>query len=205
MGLRERKKERTRDELAAAACHLFTERGYDSTTVEDIAAAVEVSPRTFFRYYPTKADVAVEILQAAAIDLTLETLAARPCTEPLTTSLRMAALAPIDSHEQRPDEVFTVIRMLNANPALRGRLAEVQLRAREQLCALIADRLGADRAKDVRPGLITDLFLTTIASVVDHWGNSNGQADLRQLTDAGFDLLEAGLRTASDADTGHCA
>ncbi|OHV28899.1 hypothetical protein BBK14_17335 [Parafrankia soli] len=205
MGLRERKKERTRDELASAACHLFTERGYEATTVEEIAAAVDVSPRTFFRYYPTKADVAIEILRTAAIDITLETFAARPRSEPLTASLRMAALAPIDSHEQRPDEVFTVIRMINANPTLRGRIVEQQLQGRDELAALIADRLGADPAGDLRPRLIADLLITTMSSVVDHWGNSNCQADLRLLANAGFDLLESGLGAAADVGAVPCS
>src|SRR3954465_3748234 len=90
MGLRERKKERTRDQLAAAACELFIEHGYDGTTVEDMAAEVEASPRTFFRYSPHKCAVAVEILRTAGLDL-VETFNARPATESLTVSLRATA------------------------------------------------------------------------------------------------------------------
>src|ERR1700691_1105859 len=90
-GLAARKKERTRRQLAEAAAELFYERGYAATTVDDIVAAGDVSPRTFFRYFPTKEDLVVA-LGATSLDLFLEALRDRPPEE----SLQVAVGAAID-------------------------------------------------------------------------------------------------------------
>src|SRR5690348_10261397 len=89
-GLRERKKRRTRHAIAGAALRLFAERGYEETTISDIAAAADISPRTFFSYFPSKDDVVF-----AEMDERLATvrdrLASRPSGEtPLATFRRVA-------------------------------------------------------------------------------------------------------------------
>lgn len=198
MGLRERKKERMRDQLAATACHLFTEQGYEATTVEQIAAAMDVSSRTFFRYYPTKADVATALLQTVGLN-TLQALAVRPRTEPLMTSLRIAAHAPVDACQERTGEVFKVLRMLEGNPALRGHLHEEQVRMRDQLASTIADRLEIGEASDLRPRLIADLLVSALGAALDHWCRTGGRTDLRQTVDAALDVLDCGVRNTVGA------
>jgi AcrR family transcriptional regulator len=91
-GLRERKKAKTRLALEAAALQLFDADGYDDTTVEQIAERADVSTRTFFRYYPTKADVLLSD-QAGRLAMVTDTLAARPSDEPIMASLRALMVA----------------------------------------------------------------------------------------------------------------
>jgi AcrR family transcriptional regulator len=90
MGLRERKKLRTRRAIAGAALRLFDERGYEETTISDIAAAAEVSPRTFFSYFPSKDDVVFAEMDERLTEVRAG-LAERPPGEtPLATFRRVA-------------------------------------------------------------------------------------------------------------------
>jgi AcrR family transcriptional regulator len=90
MGLRERKKQRTRRAIASAALRLFAERGYEETTISDITAAAEVSPRTFFSYFPSKEDVVFAEMDERLAEVRTR-LADRPDGEtPLATFRRVA-------------------------------------------------------------------------------------------------------------------
>src|SRR5215472_8949692 len=86
-GLRQRKKARTRASLREHALRLFREQGYQATTVEQIAAAAEVSPSTFFRYFPTKEDL---VLRDDLDTRMLEAFSRQPPTMSSITALRTA-------------------------------------------------------------------------------------------------------------------
>src|SRR6266511_4728960 len=89
IGLRERKKLRTRTELSDAAFRLFAERGFDETTIEDIVEQVEVSPRTFFRYFDSKEDVVIGFFDDLGLEL-WAMLESRPDKEAPFSALRGA-------------------------------------------------------------------------------------------------------------------
>jgi AcrR family transcriptional regulator len=122
-GLRERKKERTRRDLAEAALALFRDKGFERTTVEEIAAACEVSSRTFFRYFESKDDVlfAGTLEQEAAL---LAALDARPADEPPLQSLQHAFVAIARGVEQERERSVAVHQIVAETPALRGRLVD---------------------------------------------------------------------------------
>src|SRR5215203_3939917 len=91
IGRRERKKQATREALIDAAFALFISKGFDATTVEEIADAVDVSSRTFFRYFASKEDV-VLTFQEEQQALLLELFRARPASEAVVTALKHAAI-----------------------------------------------------------------------------------------------------------------
>ena len=138
--LRERKKARTRAELQRHALRLFAERGYEATTVEDIAAAAEVARSTFFRYFATKEDV---VLFDDVDPLFEEALTSVPAGTPLLIALIEAIRATFAEFDEQK----------RAHEELRMRLArtvpeiDAALRARgawdvEQTARLVASALG---------------------------------------------------------------
>ena len=193
-GLRERKKDRTRDELACAAVKLFIERGYDNATVEDIAAVADVSPRTFFRYFPSKEDAAIDLLQAGIVDLR-EELAARPAEEPLTVALREATLLWATNADQRAGRMRELAQVLRTSPSLRGRLEETKRAHMIELAGVVAARLGVP-ASDTRPQLVACLLSAVISGAVERWGEDGAGLSLADYVEAGLDMLANGVPCA---------
>jgi AcrR family transcriptional regulator len=197
VGVRDRKKERTRDDLAAAAIALFSSRGYEQTTVEDIAAEVGVSPRTFFRYFRTKEEAVFGLLQSGAVDLQDE-LASRPADEPLAQSLRAATCTWARLSEQRARTLLQLMQVLPGAPGLRAHLEDQRRRKAAELSVLVGQRLGVDAERDPRPKLISALVLRVVTDAIERWSGDGGTRELADYLDAGFDLLACGIPTGSE-------
>ncbi|MFI6298752.1 TetR family transcriptional regulator [Nonomuraea sp. NPDC050790] len=145
MGLRERKKEKTRVALLDVALDLFLEQGYDATTIEQIAGVVDVSPRTFFRYFPSKDSIPLWFHEQGEETMT-ETLDSRPADEPPFTSLAHALRAMFhDMHGSTPEDAerFLKLRKLfEQNPALVGKSVARGTETERRLTEIIARRRG---------------------------------------------------------------
>jgi len=139
-GLWERKKARTRAAIRENAFRLFREQGYDATTVEQIAAAAEVSPSTFFRYFPTKEDV---VLQDDMELIWIDALRAQPPGMPPLAALRaslhdaFASLSADDLAKLRETTDFAL-----SVPAVRARMLDEFARTIQIMATAIAERTG---------------------------------------------------------------
>src|SRR5690242_19094138 len=109
-GLRERKKLRTREQITEAAIGLFAKRGFDGTTVDDIAAAADVSRRTFFRYFARKEDVILAWKRETANELR-DALAARPPEEAPLEAVQGALTALARSYGARRELTLGLLRL----------------------------------------------------------------------------------------------
>lgn len=190
-GLRDRKKARTRDAIAEAAIALFLERGVDATTVEDIAAAADVSPRTFFRYFASKDDVVFDAF-GEQIDRLLGLLHARPADEPVFTSLRAAARRLITEVESASEEPLALLTLIHGHPGLHAAYLAHLDGVEAQVAAWAADRLGLEPG-DLRPRLLAAAALTARRVATDRWLESDGADDLATLLDDALAQLAEGL------------
>jgi AcrR family transcriptional regulator len=164
-GLRERKKQRTRLALIDAALDLFLAKGYERTTVDEIVARVNVSQRTFFRYFATKEDVIMSFIAEYDAVLT-QVLAARPPEEPprvaLLRSLRRVLEAVEDSHDSDMERFRRLRQVTETTPALVSAQMAQYAATEKLLVAEIARRQGVDPAADLRPHLLVAFYMSAV-------------------------------------------
>lgn len=189
-GLRERKKVRTREAIIDAALDLFERKGYDATTVEDIAAAADVSPRTFFRYFAGKDESVFE--RAGDVQQHFSSLLrSRPDDEPLLASLREIGKALLSTELIDEARLRRLLALVAAEPALRNRYSALIDSIEGELTVWAAARLGVP-AGDLRPRLIAATVLAARRVATDTWLESPGD-DLADHVSRAIDLLAAGL------------
>jgi AcrR family transcriptional regulator len=141
--LRERKKAQTRHAIQQEALRLFLSKGYEATTVEEIAAAASVSHMTFFRYFPRKEDV---VLADEYDPLIVELLAARPTSEPAVEKIRHALKEGLSRvYAADRDALLVRTRLILSTPALRARLWEQQAATEHLIARTLVDRPGQER------------------------------------------------------------
>lgn len=189
-GLRERKKLKTRLAIQEHALRLFREQGYSKTTVEQIAEAAEVSPSTFFRYFPTKEDV---VLFDVMDPLFIEAYRRQPASLGPLQAMRgvlpevFGGLSQDEIEEQRQRG-----RLVLGEPALQSAWIADLIRTSRLMAELVAERshLAPDDPRvQIYTGAVMGAMLGAMIPVV-----ADANADLVGAIDVALDLLEDGLR-----------
>jgi AcrR family transcriptional regulator len=181
-GLREGKKRETRRRIREHAMRLFLTKGFEATTVEEIAAAAGISYMTFFRHFPAKHDV---IGDESADRALMRAIGHRPAGETALVAVHHAALEALDA-EPAPDGPSDLARLILSTPALRSWLWERhQRRVRDVADALLARDPGLDRSA---ANVVAAACVAVMGTAVAGWV-ANPQSDLRGHLDGAFRVL----------------
>jgi len=204
VSLRERKKLATRRELRRVALRMIAERGYSNVTVEEIAEAANVSPRTFFNYFPTK-EAALFGADPELAEATREAIVHQSPGEPVVTVLRTVmanqAKTVIDEFAElggEPLEWLARMRASRTDPHLHAARAAQMAAIERSLAEAIAERLGTTLERDPYPGLLASIATGVFRSSMSFWASSGGTVPLEHLVDRAFVALASGLPENSD-------
>ncbi|WP_329188277.1 TetR/AcrR family transcriptional regulator [Streptomyces sp. NBC_01428] len=199
-GLRERKKQRTRDALLRAALELFVAQGYERTTVDEIAEAVDVSQRTFFRYFAGKEDAAL-FLQRLSESHFIDAVRERPSHEAPLEALRRAVLESWDTIGEAIEAVVPIelhmrtYQLIESTPALLAAHLRRSEEIEEEIARLIAEREGLDVDADPRPRIAVAVFGGVMRVTGRRWGagEDTSVAAIRALTASYLDHVGPAL------------
>ncbi|WP_346017142.1 TetR family transcriptional regulator [Pseudenhygromyxa sp. WMMC2535] len=193
VALRERKKDQTRDALARAAFDLFQTKGYEATTVAEIARAANVSRRTFFRYYATK-DALLLVNDSERLEQFKAALERRAIGETAFAAVRRACLASAEQLMQDRDRVIARAQIIESSPSLSKQERQQDMEWEQAISdALLASvhepsDLGRRRARQIA-GALWGAMRATMAD----WYSDGGRRDLVWLTREALSLFEGAL------------
>ena len=191
LGLRERKKQRTRATLIDAAVELCDRQGFDRTTVDQIAAIAEVSPRTFSRYFATKDAIALalvdEVVDSAAVELARQPLDISHLDAIFRSYVAMANAAKVASAGKlTADRLMRITRIIVSSPTLRQSALEYR---GSSIDTVLAKRMGAG-LHDRKVKLVSAVWGTVLMTALTNLGGQD--LDWTQLSlDDLIDQLDA--------------
>jgi AcrR family transcriptional regulator len=194
-GLRERKKAKTRAAIQQEAMRLFRERGYDGATVEEIAEAAEVSPSTFFRYFPTKEDVVLrddydELLLEMFVNLPPDLTPLQACRQAVRSLAEISrSLTPEERELERVRMLLTF-----SVPEVRARWINELVRSFRVLAEAVATRAGRP-TDDIRVrafvGAVLGVMMVAMEPLLDD--PTREWTEFLPAMDEALELLERGL------------
>jgi TetR/AcrR family transcriptional regulator, regulator of mycofactocin system len=190
---RERKKLETRTALEQAALRLFAEKGYEQTTVEEIAEAADVAVRTFFRYFSSKQHVLFGDVGHDRVTRLRSELSARPRGEPILDSVHavMEATDIADPEEQR--QIMVRLRLLEQQPSLVNTYLQLSYELRQIVVEFVAERTGLSVDKDPYPLIVASAVAASWDIALSVWAATDGHRSLQEIRREVFAALTAGI------------
>ncbi|MEZ5246017.1 MAG: TetR family transcriptional regulator [Acidimicrobiales bacterium] len=191
LGLRERKRNERRRAIETAAIDLFETNGFDATTIDDIARAVDIAPRTFFSYFSTKEDVVLADY-SQRLDRIITELGHRPSTEPPWQALGAAFAIVAADYESQRKELLRRFTIMATTPSVYARSLQLQAGWEDTLAVTLAQRSQAN-LDDPNPRLLAAAALAAMRASLQHWLHRGQTSPLPQIISGAFDHLARGL------------
>lgn len=185
-GLRERKKAKTRRAIQDAAVRLITEQGFEQTTVDQIAEAADVSPSTFFRYFPTKEDA---VIRDDYDPLIVTAIAeATDATNPVR-AIRDAMRQVSDVLERDRAQIHQRTKLMLTTPALRARLADGTAQTERLIFDAFRQRSGSP-APDLDDEVLLAAAVGALTLVMTRWTEGDPDVDIIGMVDHALALID---------------
>jgi AcrR family transcriptional regulator len=197
--LRERKKLATQRALRVHALELFAAKGFSKVTVEDIAAAADVSPRTFFNYFPSKEAVLFGTDLHRAETIRRQVVEQPPALSPLEAIGAVFARQAEEMGEELrelgrdPRELFELMKAASDDPGFRAARAAQMAIVERALAEALAERLGTDPERDAYPFLLASCAVAAVRTAIFFWASRGGDVPLADLAKAALASLGQGL------------
>ncbi|ASW98565.1 TetR/AcrR family transcriptional regulator [Mycobacterium intracellulare] len=183
--------ERNRNALIAAAVALFSARGYEGTTVEQIAAEAGVAPRTLFHHFASKDDILFDGYAGRLDEATRRFRASESSS--LWGALAEASNAVAEAISQQPEMFLVRAQMYAGHPALRATMLRLNDEWIDQLTGEVARWLGADADTDLRPRLAATVINGANRAAIDTWVAGGGADDLVEIMQSAVDLVRPSI------------
>ena len=188
-GLRERKKVRTRAAIQREAMRLFLRQGYQETTIEQIAEAADISPSTFFNYFPNKEDV---VITDDYDPLLLAAFANRPQNEGPLEALRQIMGELVEVLDRDRDLILARSRLILSEPELRARSWSEMEKNEDVVRGMLAARSGRD-PDDFELRVLAGALVGGLWSAMLDWVRKNGEESLAAYVQRALDVVEKGI------------
>jgi AcrR family transcriptional regulator len=190
LGRRERKKRQTREALESTAWRLFQRKGYDETTIEDITDAVDVSTRTFFRYFDSKEAVLFGDWRSN-VERVSEAILSRPPEEPLMTVLYNAAQRFVELVKDSEPRLLVRKELAENSKRIGDYERNVIYPEFERVIAqALAQRMDTDPDSDPRPSLIAAMVVAAYVTARKMWLASDGELSMIDLLNQAFEFID---------------
>jgi AcrR family transcriptional regulator len=181
----ERKHRAVRAELSETALPLLVERGFESVTIDDLAAAAGVSRRTFFRYFSSKDDMVFAFLDQWAVRLAAD-IVARPADEDPVAAVHQAFRQLSSAYQ---DRALVLVRLVRETPALHQQERINREHLRSAVVGALARRLGVDEERSMRPQILATIAFAPLDAAMLAWFRSRSNQGIGTLLDEALETF----------------